>query len=96
VTGRHRRRGELDRLAAQFTAGPTVNIEHAGGQAWNETAPPRRWHRCRRQTWGTHPADCQVSDGTTNTPVAIQIPIARCRCGAVAVDDAGWALRNSR
>lgn len=97
--GRHRRGArpaELDRLAGAFADGPTVNIEHTGGQAWNETRPPRRWHRCRAQTTGTHPADCWVNDGDTDTPVAIQIPVARCRCGAVSVDGARWALRNSR
>jgi hypothetical protein len=57
-----------------------IEIEHVGGVAWHQAPIPRRWHRCRAQTYGQHGLD----------------QIERCACGGIRLNGQVWLERNSR
>lgn len=58
---------------------PRTGHHHRDGTPWYQAHQPRRLHRCRAQTIGTH-------DGKT---------VYRCACGGFSWDDRTWVDKNS-
>ncbi len=67
---------------ADRTARLRVPTAHVDGLAWNQLPPPRRWHHCWPQSWGS----CG--------PFQL---IEVCPCGGTRIDQTGpWLDRNWR
>jgi len=58
-----------------------IDVQDVGGVPWYNAPLPRRWHRCRRQTYGWIGMDY----------------VERCACGAMRLSGrGGWMDKNER